>query len=449
VNGAMRTTRITNNRKDLQLFFFKKPKLSYRDVVNPTFKCITSSANTENKVLNLKITLAQSITTDVSESEWNACCAGSQANPFLSWAFLSALEQSNSAIPSQGWLPQHILARDESNGELLGCMPLYLKGHSYGEYVFDNAWANAYLQYTMKDYYPKLQSCVPFSPVPGPRLLAKHGPQTGAVKGALARALRAVADELKVSSAHMTFNTQEEWEMMGPEGYLQRTGIQYHWKNRGYTSFDDFLMVLKQSKRKNIRQERKKVREQGIKTRRLIGSEITAQHWDFFYDVYLNTTDRKWGQAYLTREFFYKLGELMGDNVLLVTAYDGPTTTTTTSGNNSRPIAAALNIVGSDSLYGRNWGCVLGDAVPFLHFELCYYQAIEHAIEAGLATVEAGAQGEHKIARGYEPVLTYSSHYIPEPEFRRAVARFLDNERDQMEYTLQVINQQASPYKEG
>lgn len=395
---------------------------------------LSQSGQSKSTKLNIQVSLVESLST-VSPHEWNAC-AGDD-NPFISHAFLTALEDSRSAIAREGWLPQHLLARSEESGELIGCMPLYLKGHSYGEYVFDHSWANAYMQFTMKNYYPKLQSCVPFTPVPGPRLLVPPGPLAEAIRAALTRALCTVADELEVSSAHVTFNEESEWKTMAEEGFLQRIGIQYHWRNENYTSFDDFLMSLKQSRRKSIRQERKKVAANGLVIDRRRGSELKSSDWDAFYKFYINTTDRKWGQAYLTRDFFHQLGERMGDKVLLVTATD----------NTNEIIAGALNLSGSTALYGRNWGCVHGESLPYLHFELCYYQAIEHAIEAKLQRVEAGAQGEHKLQRGYLPVLTYSSHYIPHQGFRTAVASFLDSEREEIEYTLDMLNLQVSPYK--
>lgn len=377
--------------------------------------------------------------TKVGQEEWDECAIGSgEVNPFLLWAFFHALEDSGSAVADEGWLPQHVLVRNQATRQLLGVCPMYLKSHSYGEYVFDHSWAGMYSRAGMR-YYPKLQSCVPFTPVTGRRMLLRPGPYGEAVANALAGTLVTIADQLGVSSLHMTFNTQQEWGAMRQQGYLCRTGIQYHWDNQQYSTFDDFLMDLKQSKRKNIRQERKKVVSEGLRVRRLTGDDIKSDHWDAFYRFYLNTVDRKWGSAYLTRDFFFQLGETMADKVLLVVADDG---------EGSKPVAAALNMIGSDALFGRNWGCARDCNVKNLHFELCYYQAIEAAIELRLPRVEAGAQGEHKIQRGYLPTMTYSSHYIRDDMARQAVDRFLRSERAQVEYTLEALNKEASPYKE-
>ncbi|EFN55029.1 hypothetical protein CHLNCDRAFT_48894 [Chlorella variabilis] len=391
----------------------------------------------------------------VSKEEWDACAtAGGEVNPFLLHDFLHALEASGSAVKEEGWLPQHVLVRRGDSGELLGCCPMYLKGHSYGEYVFDSSWANAYHRMMGQNYYPKLLVGVPFTPVPGQRLLVKAGPHADAVRGALADTLKQVADQFGVSSLHINFATQEEWGELGAKhGYLQRTGLQYH------CSFDDagdersFLMSLRQSKRKSIRQERKKAAQEGLRFLRLTGADIQPRHWDAFHRFYLNTTDRKWGSAYLTRDFFSQLGERMGYRVLLVLAE-----TADGAAGHGRPIAGALNLIGSHALFGRNWGCLLGDRIPNLHFELCYYQAcggggpgvaLEFAIERGLQRVEAGAQGEHKLQRGYVPSLTHSLHYLPDPGFAGVVDRYLQQERAEMEYTLRMLRCEASPYKQA
>jgi len=383
----------------------------------------------------MSISVVDSIAS-VSKEEWDACAMGSgEYNPFLSHAFLQILEESGSACREEGWAPQHVLARDDS-GALMGCVPMYLKGHSYGEYVFDNSWAQAY-QNTGNQYYPKLQSCVPFTPVTGSRLLIADGPYRGEIRSALASALTQVADAVGVSSLHVTFNTEEEWEEMRERGFLARTGVQFHWENHDYKSFDDFLMELKQSKRKNIRQERKKVAAAGIVVKKLRGAEIERRHWDAFYGFYLDTTSRKWGQAYLTEEFFTLLGERMAEDVLLVVAEEAET---------GAVVAGALNLIGSAALYGRNWGCE--KRYKNLHFELCYYAAIEAAIEWGLPRVEAGAQGEHKIQRGYLPSKTYSSHFIRNPGFAGAVDEFLEKEREGIDNAIDKLMEQ-SPFKEG
>jgi len=388
----------------------------------------------------LKIGVIKSMT-EVGEQEWNLCNAESAGegldNPFLDWAFLHALEASGSACEDSGWVPWHIVARDES-GKLVGCVPLYLKGHSYGEYVFDHSWARAYRAFSRQPYYPKLQSCVPFTPVTGPRLMARGETEQEkqAVTRALARAISSVCDQTGASSAHVTFPQKSDWAAMGGEGFLQRTGIQYHWLNDGFKTFDDFLATLKQSRRKNIRQERKKIAKAGLRVQRLRGAEIQPRHWDAFYSFYTNTVDEKWGQAYLTRNFFELLGEHMADKVMLIVAEEE---------GSGQLVAGALNLIGGDCLYGRNWGCI--KKYDSLHFELCYYQAIEAAIGLGLQRVEAGAQGEHKISRGYLPTFTYSAHYIRDPNFRTAVEEALQQEREQVIYTTAMLTIQESPFK--
>ncbi len=350
---------------------------------------------------------------DIPAAEWDAC-AGVD-NPFVSHAFLSAVEDSGSAGVRTGWLPQHAALRNGA-GQLVAAAPMYAKSHSYGEYVFDHGWANAYEQ-AGGSYYPKLQVAVPFSPVPGPRLLCH--PHAGVAPEALGAALAQACAELKLSSVHATFCTEAEWEALGQAGWLQRIGQQFHWENAGYGTFDDFLGALSSRKRKVLRRERRDANAAGLSFRALTGAEIAPQHWDAFYRFYQSTVDRKWGSAYLTRRFFPMLSERLGDRVVLMMAFDGAT-----------PVAGALNLVGRDALYGRNWGG-RGDW-PFLHFELCYYRAIDYAIEHGLARVEAGAQGEHKIQRGYLPRPTYSAHWIAHPSLRRAIGDYLDRERPAM-----------------
>ncbi len=327
-------------------------------------------------------------------------------DPFVGHSFLSALEDSNSVGPGTGWTPAPILVEDE-HSHLVAAAPAYLKSHSQGEYVFDHGWADAW-QRAGGDYYPKLQITVPFTPVPGPRLLGSRSQQ-------LLAAVEAVATQNAMSSAHITFIDDDGVLECERRNWLIRTGIQYHWFNRGYGCFDDFLGSLASRKRKTLRKERVAARE-GLTFRQLRGAEIERAHWDAMWAFYQDTGSRKWGRPYLTRSFFDLLGERMRDQILLFIAYRG-----------SEPIAGALNFLGPGTLYGRYWGTV--DDVPFLHFELCYYQAVEWAIEHGLASVQAGAQGEHKIVRGYEPVITRSAHFIPNRSFRDAVAEFLAAER--------------------
>ena len=362
---------------------------------------------------------------DIDPAEWDAC-AGDD-NPFVSHAFLSAVEDSGSAGARTGWLPQHAGLRDES-GSLVAAAPMYAKSNSYGEYVFDHGWANAF-ESAGGRYYPKLQVAVPFSPVPGPRLLCRAGVSHEVLAAALVQA----CEQLDLASLHATFCTADEWAALGRAGWLQRIGQQYHWENAGYGTFDDFLGALVSRKRKVLRRERRDANDCGLVYQTLRGAEITPKHWDAFYKFYQSTVDRKWGSAYLTRKFFPLLGERLGDRVVLMLAED-----------RGKPVAGALNLVGRDALYGRNWGCT-GD-YPFLHFELCYYRAIEFAIEHGLQRVEAGAQGEHKIQRGYLPKPTYSGHWIAHPGLRNAVSSFLDRERPAMLAAMQELGG-MSPYR--
>ena len=376
----------------------------------------------------LTLTLHSAIA-EIPAAEWDAC-AGAD-NPFVSHAFLSVLEDSGSAGPRTGWLPRHAALRDPA-GTLLALAPMYAKSHSYGEYVFDHGWANA-LERAGGEYYPKLQVAVPFSPVPGPRLLCRPGGGVPAatMAGALAQACR----ELGLSSVHVTFCTEPEWDALGQAGWLQRLGMQFHWENEGYASFDDFLAALSSRKRKVLRRERRDANAAGLSFQALSGSDLRERHWDAFYRFYTATVDRKWGSAYLTRQFFSLLGERLGDRVVLMLAeQDG------------RPVAGALNLAGTEALYGRNWGC-RGDW-PFLHFELCYYRAIDWAIAHGLKRVEAGAQGRHKIQRGYLPKPTYSAHWIAHPGLRRAVKAFLDEERPQMAAEMAALAED-SPFRAG
>jgi predicted N-acyltransferase len=374
----------------------------------------------------IEVRLAQGID-EIAATDWDACAGADQ--PFLSHAFLKALETSGCATGESGWLPLHLIA--EQQGQMIACAPMYLKSHSYGEYVFDWGWANAYERAGGR-YYPKLQVAVPFTPVPGPRLLARPGVEIA--KTALVQGLLSAASQIDCSSLHITFCEETEWRELGGAGMMQRTGVQYHWHNRGYASFDDFLSVLKSSKRKMIRKERAKVRNQGLEIETLTGDRLTPEIWDHFYPFYRATVDKRWGGAYLTKRFFRDIGALMPERIVLVMArLDG------------RYVAGALNLLGSDTLFGRNWGCL--QDFDFLHFEACYYAAIDFAIERGLARVEAGAQGQHKLQRGYEPVPTYSTHWIRDPNFRKAVARFLDEERADMAFEREQLKD-LLPYRE-
>lgn len=350
--------------------------------------------------------------TEVSPVDWDAC-AGSD-DPFLSHAFLAALEESQSVSPQSGWMPRHLTVHD-SDGRLVGAMPLYLKGHSYGEYVFDWGWADAFERAGGR-YYPKLLSAIPFTPVTGPRLLAHPDVDRDRVEEVLVGGLVGLLDKLGVSSAHVNFPTRRQWKRLGAFGFLQRVALQYHWENRGYADFDEFLAALSSRKRKTIRKERRQVAESDLTIHRLYGDAIEDRHWDAFYRFYIDTSDRKWGSPYLNRTFFALLGERLADRVLLVMAE-----------RDGELVAGALNLIGGTTLYGRNWGC--SDDYKFLHFECCYYQAIDFAIEHGLSRVEAGAQGQHKIQRGYLPTETYSAHLIPHPGFHDAVADFLKREQ--------------------
>lgn len=366
----------------------------------------------------IEVRLVQGIE-GIDAADWDACAGSNQ--PFLSHAFLSALEISGCATGDSGWLPLHLIA--EQQGQMIACAPMYLKSHSYGEYVFDWGWANAYERAGGR-YYPKLQVAVPFTPVPGPRLLARPGVEIA--RTALVQGLLSAASQIDCSSLHITFCEEGEWRELGEAGMMQRSGLQYHWHNRGYGSFDDFLGELKSSKRKMIRKERAKVRNQGLDIETLTGQTLTPEIWDEFYPFYRSTVDKRWGGAYLTKGFFRKIGALMPERVVLVMAR-----------HQGRYVAGALNLLGSDTLFGRNWGCL--QDFDFLHFEACYYAAIDFAIERGLARVEAGAQGQHKLQRGYEPVPTYSAHWIRDPNFRMAVERFLHEERAEIAFEREQL----------
>ena len=369
---------------------------------------------------------------EIKAADWDACAGGD--DPFVSHAFLDALEHSGSVGAEAGWLPQHLVLEDE-NSVALAVVPLYLKNNSYGEYVFDWGWADAYHR-AGGQYYPKLQAAVPFSPVTGRRLLVRPDlspEKQRALQMALLSGLVQLAERLKVSSFHMTFASQAEWQLCGEMGMLQRTDRQFHWLNDDFDCFDDFLAALSSRKRKDIRKERRAVDAGDTVIHSLSGDQIEPRHWDAFYSFYRDTSDRKWGQAYLNRGFFTRLAETMADNVLLVMAeQDG------------RFVGGALNMIGGDTLYGRYWGCL--ENFKFLHFEVCYYRAIEYAIEKKLKRVEAGAQGEHKLKRGYLPHPTYSAHWIADPGFRDAVARFLVAETAAVHDDIDALSDH-SPFK--
>ena len=359
---------------------------------------------------------------EIGAADWNACAGGD--NPFVSHAFLAALEESGSAAPETGWAPHHLVIED-GLGRVQGVAPLYLKSHSQGEYVFDHGWANAFERAGGR-YYPKFQLSVPFSPVTGPRLMTRPGPAAEAVRRALIAACMEVTERAGASSLHVTFTTEDDWRALAAAGFLQRSDRQFHWTNQGYADFDSYLGGLASRKRKAVKRERRAALASGLKIEIITGSDIKSKHWDVFFACYIARSHDKWGTPYLNREFFTRLGESMADQVALIMAAD-----------DGRYVAGALNLIGADTLYGRNWGC-LGD-YPFLHFEVCYYQAIEFAIGRGLATVEAGAQGPHKIARGYLPVRTHSAHWIRHPGLRDAVRDYLGHERDAVDQEIEAL----------
>jgi predicted N-acyltransferase len=385
--------------------------------------------------VELRIRIAPSLA-EIPAAAWDACAGqgitapihvrhedklspdlstrGQLNNPFVSHNFLSALEQSHAVGGRTGWQPRHLIA-EAADGAILGVAPCYVKSHSRGEYVFDQGWAEAF-EHAGGEYYPKLQVAVPFTPVTGPRLLARPGLLADQVRGALADALAEITTASELSSAHVTFLTETEWNLLGQRGFLQRTDQQFHWENLSYAGFENFLSALASRKRKAIRRERKEAMAPGIEVYPLTGSDLTEEVWDAFFAFYMNTGSRKWGRPYLTREFFSIVGEKMADRILLVMAKRA-----------GRWVAGAINFLGADTIYGRNWGAL--EHHPFLHFELCYYQAIDYAIAHKLKWVEAGAQGEHKLARGYLPHTTYSAHFIANSGLRRAVAEYLARER--------------------
>ena len=365
---------------------------------------------------------------DIPSKDWDACAG--EDNPFVTHAFLSALEESGSVTNNTGWLPQHILVYGENN-QIAACMPIYLKNHSYGEYIFDWAWADAYNK-AGGNYYPKLQAAVPFTPATGPRMLVKDS-SSDYYYQVLMRGIIQLAQKHNVSSLHVTFPPKDQWDKLGAAGFIKRTSKQFHWENRGYNSFDDFLSELTSRKRKAIKKERRQIKDQGIVLKRLSGKELTEDYWDTFYQYYSDTIDRKWGHSYLTRDFFSILGETMPDFVMLIIAK-----------HKGKRVAGALNLIGSDTIFGRNWGC--SEDFKFLHFEACYYQAIEFAIQNKLQWVEAGAQGPHKIQRGYLPREVYSAHWIADPKFCEAVKQFIVHERKEVDYEISGL-MEYSPYR--
>ncbi len=372
---------------------------------------------------------------DLQPEHWDACANPDPAtfNPFVSHGFLNALEVAGSVGGRSGWTPRHLVLRDAA-GAIEACAPAYLKAHSQGEYVFDHSWAEAY-ERAGGDYYPKLQVAVPFTPVPGARLLVRPGEHASHAEDVLARAIMQVAEQSGLSGAHATFLTEAQWQRLGMLGYLQRTDQQFHWTNDGYKSFDDFLGSLASRKRKAVRKEREEALSAGLKVVWLRGREITEAHWDAFFTFYMDTGSRKWGRPYLNRRAFSLIGAATGEAPLLMLAM-----------RDGRAIAGSFHMIGGDCLYGRYWGAT--EHHPCLHFEMCYYQAIDFAIAHGLKRVEAGAQGEHKLARGYLPTKTYSAHYICDPSLRRAVAEYLSRERQYVDRAAEELSAYA-PFRRG
>jgi predicted N-acyltransferase len=387
--------------------------------------CANPQANAESLIVD------ESIPTDTAPADDPL---KERYNPFIRHAFLQALETSGSVGPKTGWTVTHIVVDDKVEGKIVGAAPSYLKMHSMGEFVFDYGWADAYQRGGLQ-YYPKLQVCVPFTPATGRRLLVD--PSAGEpAQHALVLGLRAWREKIGASSIHITFPTKAEWNAMGKEGFLQRTGQQFHFINKGYGDFEGFLSDLASRKRKMIRRERKDaLAANGITIELLTGKDLKEEHWDAFYFFYTDTGARKWGKPYLTRSFFSLISESMPEDILLVMAK-----------REGRYIAGAINFIGKDALYGRNWGCL--EEHPFLHFEVCYYQAIEYAITHGLSRVEAGAQGEHKLARGYGPAITYSAHEIADPRYAHAIDEFLQKERAYIDEAMEEYGEHV-PFKKG
>lgn len=378
---------------------------------------------------------------EIGQVNWDACAnpiqdhpdCGIPYDPFTSYAFLHSLEESKSAAAETGWAPYHLIIEDDKE-VMLGVIPMYLKSHSQGEYVFDYSWADAFERAGGR-YYPKLQVSIPFTPATGRRILTRPVENSVELESRLLAGCMQVADNMKVSSVHVTFAEKEQWQRMGEVGFLRRTHKQFHWQNNGYVTFDDFLADLSAKKRKNIKRERRGALENGIEIELLTGSDLREEHMDAFYTFYIDTSNRKWGTAYLTREFFSRINESMPNRVLLILCK-----------RRGRYIAGAINFIGDECLFGRNWGCI--EDHRFLHFEVCYYQAIEFAINHGLKRVEAGAQGPHKLARGYMPSHTYSAHWIVNKSFRDAVGSFLEDEREYVDQEIDYI-QERSPFRKS
>ena len=377
----------------------------------------------------MKIELASSLR-NIDKNQWNKLNICN--HPFTSYEFLNALETSNSVSTKTGWTPKHILVKSVAN-DLIGASPNYLKMHSYGEYIFDHSWANAF-ENAGGQYYPKLLSAIPFTPATGPRiLLSPQKNNNDEIFKLIIGTYEQLVKNNNLSSAHINFITKQLSDTLNKRNWIKREGLQFHWYNKKYQSFDDFLDELKSTKRKAIKKERKKINEYGLTIERLTGDALNVKIWDSFYEFYLSTIDKKWGGAYLTKDFFYSINRSMKNKILLVIAK-----------KNNDIIAGALNFVGENTLYGRNWGSKLD--IPFLHFELCYYQAIEYAIENKIQIVEAGAQGHHKIQRGYIATSTYSAHYIQNDSFDKAIRGFVEMEANEINKQIEIINQQGSPY---
>ena len=377
----------------------------------------------------MKIELASSLR-NIDKNQWNKL--NIYNHPFTSYEFLNALETSNSVSTKTGWTPKHILVKNAANN-LIGASPNYLKMHSYGEYIFDHSWANAF-ENAGGQYYPKLLSAIPFTPATGPRiLLSPQKNNNDEIFKLIIDTYEQLVKNNNLSSAHINFITEQLSDTLNKRNWIKREGLQFHWYNKKYQSFDDFLDELKSTKRKAIKKERKKINEYDLTIERLTGDALNVKIWDSFYEFYLSTIDKKWGGAYLTKDFFYSINRSMKNKILLVIAK-----------KNNDIIAGALNFVGENTLYGRNWGSKLD--IPFLHFELCYYQAIEYAIENKIQIVEAGAQGHHKIQRGYIATSTYSAHYIQNDSFDKAVRGFVEMEANEINKQIEIINQQGSPY---
>lgn len=397
-----------------------------------------ANADEDSQDVAFSIRIAASLSA-FTRAEWERFAGTTKSaaetpyNPFLSYDFLTALEESGCAVPRGGWQGHHLRLEDP-DGRLVGAVPCYLKSHSQGEYVFDHGWADAFERAGGR-YYPKLQAAIPFTPVTGPRLLVDRGADARAIKPVLAAALRQVTDQLGVSSAHVTFAEEAEVAALRSQGFLTRIDQQFHFFNEAYGSYDDFLGSLASRKRKALKKERREALSSGISIDWLTGKDLTEAVWDDFFAFYMDTGSRKWGRPYLNRAFFSLIGERMADDILLVMAK-----------RNGRYIAGAINFIGSDTLYGRNWGCI--EDHPYLHFEVCYHQAIDFAIARKLKVVEAGAQGEHKLARGYRPVTTHSAHYLAHPGLRRAIADYLQRERHEVEH-IGAYFDEHTPFRKG